>query len=140
MSEPEIQRAPTDAEIEELRERLIEFNVSKHGYTDVSKMGVFIRDDGGALEAGVYAYGWGGVLEVELLWVSESARGRGLGSRIMRAVEDEARSLGFSKIVLDTFSFQAPGFYEKLGFRITSTIDNFPEGHSHYLLVKELSP
>lgn len=139
MSELEVTRAPADAEIDELRDRLIEYNVSKHGYTDVSRIGLFLRGDDGALEAGAYAYGWGGVLEVELLWVSESARGRGLGTRIMEAVETEARGLGFSKIVLDTYSFQAPGFYEKLGFEAVSEIADFPEGHRHYLLVKKLS-
>ena len=136
----EIERTPSDAQIDELRESLIAYNVGKHGYTDVSKLGIFVRDGDGKLEAGVYAYAWGGVCEVELLWVSEARRKNGLGTRLMAAIEAEARSIGCSKIFLDTFSFQAPGFYEKLGFERVGTVDDFPEGgHRYFVFVKRLS-
>jgi ribosomal protein S18 acetylase RimI-like enzyme len=77
--------------------------------------------------------------EIELLWIAEERRGEGLGTRLMEAAEDEIRRIGCSTIVLDTFSFQAPGFYRKLGFEIVSEITEFPEGHEHYMLVKRLT-
>ena len=138
MSELEIQRSPSDADVGELRRNLIEYNIAHHGFTETFNAAVFIKNDEGVLEAGVSAYGWGGTMEVELLWIAENRRGEGLGTRLMNAVEEEARRVGCTKIVVDTFSYQAPRFYEKLGFEITSAIDDFPTGHSHYLLVKRL--
>ena len=136
----EIERNPTEEQIEELRESLIAYNVGKHGYTDASKIGIFVRNDDDELEGGVYAYAWGGVCELELLWVSEARRGDGLGTRLMTAVEDEARRVGCSKIYVDTFSYQAPGFYEKLGFERVGTIDEFPEGgHRYVVFVKRIT-
>ena len=134
----EIERDPTDAAIDELRDGLIAYNVGRHGYSDVSKAAIFVRDGDGPLTAGVYSYAWGGVCQVELLWVSEEHRGEGLGTRLMEAVETEARRIGCSMIFLDTFSYQAPGFYEKLGFQIAGTISDFPEGHTYYVLFKRL--
>lgn len=139
MSELEIQRSPTESEIEELRDALINYNVSKHGYSDVSRLAIFVRNGDGSLGAGIYGYAWGGCCEIELLWVSEERRGEGLGTRLMAAAEDEIRRIGCSAIVLDTFSFQAPGFYRKLGFEVVSEITEFPEGHEHYMLVKRLT-
>jgi len=129
---------PSDGDIDELRERLIAYNISKHGYHDRFKAAIFVRNDDGSLAGGIYAHGWGGCCEVELLWVSEDRRGEGLGGRLISAVEDEARRHGCSKIVLDTFSFQAPGFYEKQGFGLVTTIDDFPEGHRYHVMVKQL--
>lgn len=134
----EVQREPEQKEIDELQARLVDYNISKHGYTDVFKRAVFVRNDDGSLAAGVYAYGWGACFEVELLWVAEDRRGQGLGTRLIKAIEDEARQLGFSKIVLDTFSFQAPEFYQRLGFEQVGTIDDFPEGHKYFVFVKRL--
>jgi GNAT superfamily N-acetyltransferase len=139
MSELEIQRSPSDKDIAELRKSLIEYNVARHGFTETFNAAIFVRNEEGALEAGVSAYGWGGTCEVELLWVAEHRRGDGLGTRLMAAVEEEARRVGCNKIILDTFSYQAPDFYKKLGFEITSTIEDFPVGHTHYLLVKRLT-
>jgi GNAT superfamily N-acetyltransferase len=139
MSELEIQRSPSDADIADLRKSLIEYNVARHGFTETFNAAIFVRNGEGVLEAGVSAYAWGGTCEVELLWVAEHRRGDGLGTKLMVAVEEEARRVGCNKIVLDTFSYQAPDFYEKLGFEITSTIEDFPVGHSHYLMVKRLT-
>ncbi len=138
MSRFDMQREPKQTDIDELQECLVAFNVSKHGYEDIHKAAVFVRNDDGSLAGGVCAYGWGGCFEVELLWVAEDRRGEGLGSRLMTAIEDEARRMGFSKIVLDTFSYQAPGFYEKLGFEQVGTIDDFPAGHEYFVFVKRL--
>lgn len=133
-----IDTSPSSEAIEELRDGLIGYNVSRHGYEDVHRAAIFVRNVDGSLGAGVYSYMWGGCCEIDLLWVSEERRGEGLGARLMAAVEDEARRIGCSKLILDTFGFQAPRFYEKLGFVVTGTIEDFPEGHTHYQLVKVL--
>ena len=75
---------------------------------------------------------------VELLAVSEAARGRGIGRRLMERVEEEAQRRGMTGIWLDTFSFQAPGFYRKMGFVEFGRIDGYPAGGARVFFLKRL--
>ncbi len=65
-------------------------------------------------------------------------RGRGIGTRLLQAAEAEAILRGCRQMVLSTYSFQAPAFYESLGFKRLATIPNYPKGHESYLYIKEL--
>ena len=56
----------------------------------------------------------------------------------MDAAESAARERGCRIVLLDTFGVQAPGFYDKLGYRVVGTIDDFPPGHRRYFYVKDL--
>jgi GNAT superfamily N-acetyltransferase len=82
-------------------------------------------------------YRW---LFVELLFVPASMRGQGLGTELMRQAESVARARGCHGIWLDTFSFQAPDFYERLGFDRFGTIDAYPLQHSRLFFQKRLEP
>ena len=96
-----------------------------------------LRDEGdlvGGL-AGETFMGW---LAIDALWVAESHRGRGHASALMRRAEDEARARGATDCVLDTFSFQAPNFYRKLGYREFARLDGFPAGHRRHYMTKTL--
>jgi GNAT superfamily N-acetyltransferase len=73
-------------------------------------------------------------LHVGQLFVSESLRGNGHGSRLILCAEQEARRRGCVGAWLDTFSFQARGFYERLGYAVFGTIDDFPPGHSRLFM------
>jgi len=75
---------------------------------------------------------------VELLWVSAKVRGMGLGSQLLRRAEDLARRRGSRMIHLNTFSFQAPRFYEGLGYRRFGRLTGSPTGHSRHYFVKYL--
>jgi GNAT superfamily N-acetyltransferase len=75
---------------------------------------------------------------IDLMWVKDELRGRGYGGRLLAQLEDEARKRGVKYIYLNTFSFQAPGFYQKYGYRIFSKLENFPAGHQRYFLTKQL--
>lgn len=75
------------------------------------------------------------MLFVELLALGP-ARGRGLGRRLMRDAEAEARRRGLSGIWLDTWTFQAPGFYARLGFAECGRIRDYPPGHDRIFYVK----
>ena len=77
-------------------------------------------------------------LHVELLWVPEELRGRGFGDRLLATIEDEARQRGAKNAFLDTFSFQAPDFYQQRGYRVFGELDDFPAGHSRYFFTKPL--
>ena len=72
------------------------------------------------------------------LFVPEPLRGRGIGRELIRRAEDYARQQGQTGIYLDTFDFQARGFYEKLGFSIFGTLEDHPVGGRRYFLQKRL--
>lgn len=80
-------------------------------------------------------FGW---LFVEMLWVRDDVRGAGHGRALMEQGEAEARGHGAIKAFLNTFSFQAPGFYAKLGYREYARLDDFPAGHQRILMMKAL--
>jgi GNAT superfamily N-acetyltransferase len=76
-------------------------------------------------------------LHVDLLFVPEELRGTGIGRRLMGDAETEAIRRGCRGAWLDTFSFQARGFYERLGYAVFGTIDDCPPGHHRFFLKKE---
>ena len=55
-----------------------------------------------------------------------------------RAAEQEALARGCRGVYLDTFSFQAPGFYRKQGYTEFGELEGIPPGHSHYFFRKLL--
>ena len=72
------------------------------------------------------------------MWLREDVRRHGFGSRLLTQAEDEARKRGAKNVYLDTFSFQAPEFYKKHGYRIFGELKDFPVGHQRFFLMKEL--
>lgn len=93
----------------------------------------------GASDGGLTArvgFGW---MFVELLFVPDRLRGQGIGRQLMEQAETVAREKGCVGIWLDTFSFQAPGFYEKLGYAVFGEIPDYPTGSSRFFLSKRLS-
>ena len=102
-------------------------------------LGAFLRDDRGALIGGAYGYVNWNWLFINLVWISESVRGAGHGRRMILALEQAARERGCTHAHLDTFSFQARPFYEKLGYEVFSTLDDYPPGHQRFFMKKALS-
>jgi len=66
--------------------------------------------------------------------------GGGLGKELMKRAEVYALERGCTDAFLDTFSFQARSFYEKLGYRVFGVLENHPAGHQHYFMTKQLCP
>jgi ribosomal protein S18 acetylase RimI-like enzyme len=75
---------------------------------------------------------------VVILWVHDSLRHRGIGTRLMELAEEKARERGCQYAYLDTFSFQACPFYKRLGYEVFGTLDDFPNGHKRYFMKKSL--
>lgn len=84
---------------------------------------------------GASAYDW---LIVELVFVPEQMRGQGVGSSLLARAEEAAHARGCVGVWLDTFSFQARGFYERLGYAVFGTVENHPVGGERYFLKKAL--
>ncbi|HEX6307738.1 MAG TPA: GNAT family N-acetyltransferase [Longimicrobiales bacterium] len=78
-------------------------------------------------------------LYVDLLWVSDPYRGRGLGRHLLEAAEMEAMARGARHAYLDTFDFQARPFYEKQGYQLFGMLEDYPPGHTRFYLRKDLS-
>ena len=121
-----------------LGDRLYEFNSRTTGIHDGVLLNASVKDAAGNIVAGISGHTWGGCCEISRLWVHESLRGTGLGTAFIRAAEQEAVRRGCHQMVLSTHSFQAPGFYEKLGFERLATIPNYPQGHEHIIYIKYL--
>jgi GNAT superfamily N-acetyltransferase len=129
---------PTPDEVQYLEDRIYEYNSSVTGIADGRWLAVFTRDGVGRIIAGICGNTWGGVCEIRQFWVEESRRQRGLGTRLFRAAEQEARRRGCRQILLMTFSFQAPEFYERNCFEVVAAIADHPRGHRNLLMRKWL--
>lgn len=121
--------------------KLSEFNFSKlpmmqsRKYIDMS----MVVKDGDTLIGGAdaYLYNWN-VLFIEMLFVEESYRKSGIGSKIINAVEEQARKQGATLAHLTTYDFQAKGFYEKHGYETFGILDGYPDGHKRFFMRKFL--
>lgn len=128
---------PTPDEVQYLEDRIYEFNESATKIADGELLAFFVRE-GDHIVAGICGNTWGGTCELRQFWVHESQRHRGLGTQLFEAAEREARRRGCEQIVLMTFSFQAPAFYERHGFKIVATIHDHPRGYRNVLMLKRL--
>lgn len=122
-----------------LAERIYEYNSKATGYFDGKSFSAARRDESGAIRAGVSGYTWGGCCYVSYLWVSESERGRGVGAALLDAVEGYAESEGCRIVLLATHDFQAPGFYERLGYEKQTVMQDHPVGYANIAFAKRLS-
>ena len=121
-----------------VRSGLIAYNAAKAGKPDYRRLVLSARDAAGRIVGGLTGDLYWNALYVELLWLEDSTRGSGVGRRLMRQAESIARRAGKQMIYLNTYSFQAPGFYRKLGFRSFGRIRGYPRGASRIFFVKNL--
>jgi GNAT superfamily N-acetyltransferase len=135
-----VETEPKHEDIRFLEVALYEFNKERTGVLDGKWLAVFLRNPDGNVVGGAHGWTWGGTCKIQYLFVPAEMRGRGLGTGLMQAVEDEARARGCRHIVLETHSFQAPDFYRQLGFELIGRIDDYPRGHSFLTMIKRLGP
>lgn len=131
--------ADIEGEIQDLiGNGLDEYNVGKAGPYNTEDLWIVARDDAGRVEAGLKAkseYSW---LFVDWLWVDPGRRGTGLGAELLGKAEEIARERGCLGVYLETATFQAPGFYKRLGYQEVGRIEDFPPGHAMVWLKKVL--
>jgi GNAT superfamily N-acetyltransferase len=117
---------------------LVAFNAKQTGRNDYKPLVLTIEDADKQVIGGLWgrtSYGW---LFVELLFIPEALRGEGFGRNILLRAEREAVSRGCHSVWLDTFQFQARGFYERLGYSCFGELADYPEGFSRYFMRKKL--
>ena len=122
-----------------LAERVYEYNARATGYFDGKSFSAVRRDSSGAIRAGISGYTWGGCCYISYLWVDESIRGRGMGSALVRAAEVHAATIGARRMLLATHSFQAPAFYQRLGYEQEAVVRDHPSGHANLFFSKPLT-
>jgi GNAT superfamily N-acetyltransferase len=132
-----VETEPDLRSVDRLEEWLYEFNVEAIGIADGKWLSIFLRDADGAVIGGTHGWTWARRCYVRLLYIPANLRKQGLGTRLMRAIEQEARARGCDEIVLHTSDFQAPEFYRKLGFEAVGA-EEFPRGHKSFTMVKAL--
>ena len=118
---------------------LIRYNRSQTGLSKYERAVLSARDARRRIVGGVIVESYYRESYVELLWVDPKSRHTGLGSLLIRAAERRARKRGSRLIHLNTYSFQAPRFYEKLGFRRFGGMRGSPPGASRHYYVKRLA-
>jgi ribosomal protein S18 acetylase RimI-like enzyme len=96
------------------------------------------RDAGGQLLGGLLGQIRVHWLHVDFLVAAPGHRRAGLGSALMAQAEKLARAQQCVGIWLDTFAFQAPGFYERLGFTRCGSIARFYNGHDRHFYEKRI--
>jgi GNAT superfamily N-acetyltransferase len=127
---------PAEADIRTVKHHLVAFNNQHAEPEHYQSLVLFVRDPAEGLVGGLLGYTHWRWLFVQNLWVAESLRGLGLGQQLMQSAEREARTRGCRHAYLDTFSFQALGFYQKLGYELFGQLDDYPPGHTKYFLQK----
>ena len=127
-------------DVRSVQEGLGRYNRAIVGPENYSPLHIFLRDEQGQVVGGLLGAIYWGWCTVEYLWVSEELRGQGYGKTLLEMAENEARNRGAKNINLDTMSFQAPDFYQKLGYRIFGQLEDVPagSGQTRYFLFKKL--
>jgi GNAT superfamily N-acetyltransferase len=134
----DIEDAPTDADVEVLPNGLEAFNESRWpGHQPWRPLAVFVRDSD-RIVAGLGGETYSGWLFIRYLWVRDALRGKGIGRELMGGAEGRAVERGCHSAWVDTFSFQAPGFYRKLGYEVFGELD-YPPEHKRFFLRKRLT-
>ena len=101
-------------------------------------LGFVIRNEVGQMIGVAAGYSWPDISELKQMWIDEAYRGRGYARALINAFVEEACSRGVRRIWVASYDFQAPGMYEKAGFRRGAEFKGWPEGHTNVVLCKTL--
>lgn len=119
---------------------LAAYNATRFRAPDTATLDVLVRDDNsGKPVGGLLGHTSFGLFFLDLFYLPEELRGAGLGSRIIALAENEARRRGCTAVFVYTVTFQAPGFYERHGYRRFGEIACPPAGAARIFLSKPLA-
>lgn len=129
---------PEDQQVAALSKKLSDFNIAKARADQGFGLAIFANDLQDQLVGGIYGWLWGSCLEIDYLWVHENLQGMGYGQKLVTELEQEARARGCRTATLETYSFQAPAFYESLGYECFGVINGYGTGYQKHFFRKEL--
>ena len=122
----------------EIFEGLLSYNLGHLEDKNPKDLGIYLKDETGKIIAGLIGNTHGNWLTVKFLWVSDDLRGNNIGSEILQQAEKTAKERGCKYAFLDTFSFQAPAFYQKHGYHDAFVLEEYPVAGQRYYFTKNL--
>ena len=129
---------PNENEIRYIRESLYRLNEEIVGADGHKPINIVEYDGDGNVIGGIIGGTYWGWMYIDILWVQENHRRKGIGSKLLREAEGEALHRGCHHVHLDTMSWQAPDFYKKHGYELIGILPDIPSGNQKYLLMKAL--
>lgn len=143
-----LSHAPTENDLEEIKTALRNFNRNFVPQSKFRALGIFVEDEQGNKQAGIVAETVGKWMYIQMLWVDESLRGQDVGTQLITEAEEEAKARGCRYSLVDTFSFQARPFYERMGYHMKMALEDYiadtrapddaPSTHTRFFLTKTL--
>lgn len=130
----------SDAELDQrLNDELDKFNAAATpDVAQAQELTVRVEEDG-ELVAGISGWTWGQAAGIGMTWVREDKRGGGVGASLISAFEEEARRRGATHVFVTSFTFQAPAFYQRLGYKEIFRWESVPtSGRDDVHMRKEL--
>lgn len=134
----EVTSRVTDHERKAILDPLVSHNEAIVGDSNYVPLNVLLKIDDCVIGGlwGCTAYNW---LHIELLFLPENLRGKGVGQTTVSKAESEAIARGCTHSWLDTHEFQARGFYESMGYTCFGELPDYPLGYARYFMRKNLS-
>lgn len=124
-----------------IKQKIIEFSEQKLPSTidtmAENYLGSYLYNDNDELVGGITGHTYWNIMHVDFFWIDDSVRGEGLGTQLLKSMEEIARTEKCKVIHLETFSFQAPRFYEKQGYELLGVINNVPVDDCDYFFFKK---
>jgi ribosomal protein S18 acetylase RimI-like enzyme len=96
-----------------------------------------LKDNNGDIIGGVITSMLNGIMHLEVLWVDEKYRDQGFGKKLVLYAEKIGREKGYPASQTWTFSFQAPEFYQSIGYKVLGVFDGYTDGITEYVLLKK---
>lgn len=119
--------SPTDKDVAEINNGLSGFNEPHFPDLVETSFGYFVRDEGGQILGGAVGKLILTAFHLKYFWLTNSLRGLGYGTKILNLMEQEALKQGAINMFLDTYSFQAPEFYELAGYKEVGRYTDYPK-------------
>lgn len=126
------------ADVEWVIQKMTAFNQAGSGGLDYAPLQLFLRDETGRLYGGLLGWTLWSWLHIDSLFVEKSLRGQGHGLRLLRAAERVATARGCTLAEVDTFNFQAKGFYEKAGYHVFGSLPGIGGRFERFYLSRKL--
>jgi GNAT superfamily N-acetyltransferase len=127
-------------DIDRLEDNIYGHNRAKTGHHDGQGLAFQALDAEGLQIAAIAGYTWARMAEIRQLWVDKIHRGHGLGRKLIEVAVAEAVARGCQHVWVTSHSFQAPGLYEKCGFRRAAELVDWPPGHTKIILQHTVQP
>lgn len=128
---------PPESDSKIVREGIVAYNTENLGEKP-KPFSIFLKNKNGDVMGGVSAWIYSESIYIYIVWIDKKLRSKGYGTKLLKAAETEALDNGCRYSTLDTFGFQAEGFYLKNGYKHLGEIKNYLFDHPRIFLRKKL--